>query len=269
MNHNISIFKRKTMSGYIRGEQIAPYIPAKLSPQEGFEDDVCIFVKWSPAIPKWWKRYIDVIDRHQCLDFLKRHPDCGAIAISKTAVEYIRGELGGKNEIAYIPQQHCNIERLKRDKSREVKVVGFCGEYHTFQPFEEEVRRRLKDVGMELNFYHTYKTRQDVMNFYLSIDVQIVWRAEPGYIKMLKNPLKLSNAGSFGIPTVAYPEDNFVAEYGSSFLQVRSIPEMVTAVEALRRDSKLYSQYSLAVERKAEEYYITNIAKLYSDLGRE
>jgi len=269
MNHQISIFKRKTMSGYIRGEQIAPYIPAKLSPQDGYEDDVCIFVKWTPAIKKWWKVYIDVIDKHQCLKYLKRNPECGAVAISRTAVDFIKEELGGRNEVAYIPQQHCNIERLKRDKSREVKVVGFCGEFHTFQPFEDEIRRKLKGIGMEFDFYHSYRSRQDIVNFYKRIDVQIVWRLEPGYIKMLKNPLKLSNAGSFGIPTVAYPEQNFVAEYGDTFMQVKSIDEMVMGIEAMKRNPTLYSQYSLAVERKAEEYYITNISKLYQQLGEE
>ena len=256
-------FCRNVMSGSIRAKQIAAHMGCRINPTEGYEDDICIFVKWTPAILSWKERYFDIVDKHQCLKWLKKNEDCHAIAISKSAQEYMGNELN--NKIVMIPQQHVNFDREKRTRT-EVKVVGFCGEYHTFQPFEDEIREKLAKIGMELNFYHQYKTRQNVIDFYKKIDIQIVWRVEPGYVKMLKNPLKLSNAGSFGIPTVSYPEVSFVGEYDGCFMPATTIDEMVGMIDDLRRDDKLYLEMSRLASDRAEMYHIDRIAELYGRL---
>jgi len=260
---NISFFKRRVMSAYIRAEQVAPYIGARLNPIDGYEDDVCIWIKQTPATTKWGERYVDVVDRHQCINWLKNHEDCGAIAISKVAEEFLKSEL--KNKVVFIPQQHCNFLREQRTRT-EVNIVGFCGEYHTFAPFEEEIRSKLKKIGMELKFFHTYKRRQDVVDFYKGIDIQIVWRMDKVILAQLKNPLKLSSAGSFGIPTVAYPEPNFVAEYNNCFQPAETIDSMIDAILNLKTDPVFYSYLSEKVKEKAENYHIENVAKFYQEL---
>lgn len=261
----LAFFKRKVMSGYIRAEQIAVYLGAKINPWNGFENDVCIFVKWTPAIYKWGDRWLDIVDRHQCLHWLRKHEDCGVIAISKTAAEWIGNELP-RHRITIIPQQHCNFDREKRP-AREAQVVGYCGEYHTFAPFKDEVRGHLAEIGLELRFYHEYHTRQDVIDFYKTIDIQLVWRLEPGYVKELKNPLKLSNAGSFGIPTVAYPEANFVAEWDGCFVPATSLRAAIDQIDCLAKNDAHYHEMAERAELRAEEYHISKIAEKYRRLA--
>ena len=68
---SISIFAKKTsrgrgnrlqrVSSMIRGVQVAEQIGAKLNPEEGYENDVCIYVK--PHVPKGfdWKFDIGIL----------------------------------------------------------------------------------------------------------------------------------------------------------------------------------------------------------------
>ncbi|KKL03735.1 hypothetical protein LCGC14_2623170, partial [marine sediment metagenome] len=50
-------------------------------------------------------------------------------------------------------------------------------------------------------------TREDVCEFYKTIDIQIAFRTPGKEVRppIFRNPLKVFNAGSFKIPTVAYP----------------------------------------------------------------
>ena len=264
MTRGISIWSFGTASGRIRGKQVCNFLGAKKNPDAGFEDDVCIFVKMTPAISKWGKLFIDPVDAPRFINFLKLKPEYSGIAISKVAYEYMTSIM--KNEIVLIPQHHCNFNKEKRPH-REVKVVGFCGEHDTFAPFENEIREKLKKIGLELYFKYTYKNRNGVVGFYKDIDIQIIWRVSPGYIEQLKNPLKLSNAGSFDVPTVAIPEPNFVAEYDGCFLPCNTIDEMIGLCEDLKNDSVLYYKMADKAAARAENYHFSNIAKLYRKLA--
>ncbi|MFK5282474.1 hypothetical protein ACI3PL_23225, partial [Lacticaseibacillus paracasei] len=65
----------------------------------------------------------------------------------------------------------------------------------------------LADMGLEWRFCNHYSKRRYVVDFYKEIDIQISFRPHhPRGIILHMNPLKLSNAGSFGIPTVGFPE---------------------------------------------------------------
>lgn len=261
---DLSFFKRKTISGHIRAGQVAEYMGAKMNPTEGYENDACIYIKQSPRAGK--RKYLDMIDNVRYIEVLKQNPEFKAIVIGKLGYDYLRSIL--KNDVVNIPQQHVNFERVQRART-EIKTVGFCGERCTFAPFEQEIRERLNKIGLELSFFHTYRYRHDVVDFYKNIDIQIVWRlTPPQYIDVLKNPLKLSNASSFGIPTVAQPEDNFVAEYDGCFLPAKSIDELINCVNDLK-NKELYDQIAAKAKTKAEEYHISNIAKLYVKLGEE
>jgi hypothetical protein len=82
----------------------------------------------------------------------------------------------------------------------------------------------------------------------------------------LKNPNKLFNAGSFGIPTVAYPELNFENEWKGYYLPANTMVEMIKSLRMLQKDSSFYKTISDRVLIKAEGTHIEKIAKLYENL---
>ena len=265
MNFSFFYSKRRKGSAMLRGIQMAEYLKAKKNPKEGYENDVCIFVKigWHDPYPK--RTYLDIIDAGKWLPWLKSHPTIGVIATSKIAKEFLKEYLS-RDDIRLIPHHHCNYERWVRP-DREVKVVGIIGSKNAFRFPIEEFRKRLKDIGLELkfNYSHIMKKREEVVNFFKEIDIHVTWRIKASCV-LLKNPLKLSNACSFGIPTVAYPERSFVSEYNSYFFPVYSIDEMIDAIKLLKNNHDLYRWYAEKGIKKAEEYHIENIAKLYRQL---
>jgi hypothetical protein len=271
----IAFFKRRTSCGDIRGKQIGEFMGAKINPELECDKDTCVFVKMRP----WFagkKNYIDVVDNPRYIDFLRKNHQFGGIAISKIAHEYI-SDKSGRNDICTIPQQHCNFKNEKRTR-REVTTAGYIGEVGSLQDYQE-ISDKLKKNGIELLCrWHAqvmpptpppgfYKKREDVVDFYKSIDIQIVWRpkVDPA-VEFLKNPLKLSNAGSFGIPTVAYPEKSFVSEYPNGFVPAMCVDELVDRVKALVNNKMLYKTYSQAAEEVSSNYHISEIAKLYQGL---
>ena len=81
-----------------------------------------------------------------------------------------------------------------------------------------------------------------------------------------KTPNKLVNAGSFGIPTVAYPEMNFVKEWDQCFVQADTMQKMIASLELLKNNKDYYLQMSQKALIKAEKNYIYHIGKLYKNL---
>ena len=71
----------------------------------------------------------------------------------------------------------------------------------------------------------------------------------------LKNPLKIVNAMSLGIPTIAYPEMAY-KEIEGYYTRCNKIEDLITKP---KYDKK-------ALIEKAEEYHIDNISKLYRGL---
>ena len=211
------------------------------------------------------KQYLDIIDRWKYVEKLKRFPGLNVIAVSVLALEYLSNKL--KNKVVLIPHHHCNFERFLRP-DREIKVVGFCGSQGAFSPYENEFREKLEKLGLELKTCYHYPSRQHVVDFYRLIDIQIVWRDQKERSKNLKNPLKISNAGSFGIPTISKPEKFSSIEYGDCFLSASSINEACDYASELKNE-KLYKDLSSRVRRRAEEYHIDNIANYYRKLDRQ
>lgn len=277
---NLSFFKRRTSSGLIRGTQIANYIGAKLNPVSGYENDICIYVKMRPRGFK--NEYVDIIDNPRYIEYSKIRKDVGVIAISKIAQEYISFKTG-RDDIVLIPQHHCNFNREKRNR-KEITTVGYIGEKYSLQNYEE-IEQKLAKVGLKLICkWHAskefnvnridqkfdYKTREDVVNFYKNIDIQIVWRPIVDInVEELKNPLKLSNAGSFGIPTVSFPEKSFVSEYNDCFIPAKTIDEAISHILELKNNQILYEEYSKKSIEYSENYHIENISKLYLNLLKD
>ncbi len=276
-------------SAMIRGEQIAArmldavvYQHTDIAAEHVRRDDVCIFVKsypgcgWPEAIKivKVKKCYLDIVDSTAALynargdgdTDIAKHMDLGIIALGKLSHEYISKYLN-RDDILLIPEHHCNFENALRDKSRDVFRVGFCGYEENFHLDPVVVGRALANIGAKFIYNINPEDRNVCCRFYKSIDISLSFRLdiEPELAK-LKNPLKLANAGSFGVPTVAYPEPNYVVEWDGCFAKVTSIEQIVKAVKVLKESSVAYENLSGLAYEKSKEYHIDKILPLYKEL---
>ena len=247
-------------SSIIRGEQIAEYLGAKLNPAEGYENDVCIYVKPNIDIKFAKHSYIDIMDVHSntVVEFAKLHIP---IILSSLVSYEIFSQACKGNKFVFIPQHNCNYERFKRNR-KEVTTVGIVGYHAAFMYPVEDVRKKLKEVGMELLVENRVLNRLDVVNFYKKIDLQITW---VGNAWITKNSMKLYNAASFGIPTVGFKQQNY-KEFDGYYVPVTTMDDMIKEIVKFKEDKEYYRQYSQRIIPKAEEYHISNIAKLYKKL---
>ena len=252
------------VSSMIRADQVAEYLGAKLNPKRGYKNDVCIYVK--PHVKSGGdfkfegkRSYLDIIDGWALLPILGKHLEVSIIACSKQ--DYLNLSNIMPNKVVFIPQHHCNFERVKRPSSV-IKTVGVIGTSGAFDFLPIGLREALMERDISLLEYSKFFSRQDIIDFYKQIDIQMVWRP---YQMKLSNPLKIVNAASFGIPTIALDEETF-KEMKGCYLPVKTLDEFLETLD----DLKTYpSLYELASERcliKAEEYHIENIAKLYEQL---
>jgi len=256
----ISFFTHSGGAGIIRGEQVAKHLGAKLNPKSGYENDVCIYVKCVPPEHYPERSYVDVVEDSAGLRWVDKHLEVGVIASSKTIFDYLSQKLD--NKIVLIPQHHCNFERIVRTR-KEVKVAGIIGNKACFQHNLDDLADRLANIDMELKILikKKFDSREEVVDFYKQIDVQLVWRPESDGV--LRNPLKLVNALSFGIPTFAYPEEDFVAEFNDHFIQTNTIDEMINWVDMFKRVRDFQKIFYDKAIKKAEEYHIDHISKVY------
>lgn len=272
-----SFFYTRGVAGYVRGHQMALYLGGKENPTKGFKNDICIYVKILPPENPPKHTYLDVDDSWQAAEYLKTHPKLGVIAISETAKDYL-SKLLGRDDIIFIPHQHCNFERWVRPWRRPVKTVGIVGATSSFQYPLDVFGQQLKKIGLELKYernrWRAYRSVPDkglrlkICDFYKSIDIQVVWRPVYKYSREapFKNPNKLENAGSFGIPTVSFPEPSFVREWNRRFIQVNSVGRLIKVCNRLKSDSQYYRWYARKALQRAEDYHIDKIAELYRKL---
>lgn len=276
-------------SAIIRGEQIAArmldavvYQWTDVASEHVKKDDVCIFVKsfpgcgWPELIKaaKVKKCYLDIVDSSVALlnvsgkgetDIASRM-DLGIIALGKLAHEYISKYLN-RDDVILIPEHHCNFEDTVRDKSRDVFKVGFCGYKENFHLDPVLVGRALNEIGAKFIYNINPEDRNVCCRFYASIDINLSFRRNVDLdVASLKNPLKLANAGSFGIPTIAYPEPSYVAEWDGCFAKVENLDQIVKAVQVLKDSEAAYENLSGLAFEKAKEYHISKILPLYKEL---
>ena len=249
--------RRRGASGVIRGVQMAQWFKARINPDTGwkYDFDVHIWVKQQPPEDFAPHSYLDVLDEPRRIPWLLKHPEIGVIASSQTGQEYLKAKLE-RDDVLLIPQHHCNYARDVRTR-RQILVAGVIGGQGAIQCDIEELKRRLAEVGIEFKWEKNYGSAEEVSAFYKSIDVQIVWRKEQ---RPLKNPLKLINAMSFGIPTIAYPEVAYT-EVEGFYWPATTMDELIEMVGELRLGFD-----TVRLIDKAEEYHIENIAKLYGQL---
>lgn len=274
-----SLFFGAGSAGNVRGKQVAQFLGGKENPQSGFENDICIYVKVIPPANHPKHAYLDVDDSIQAVEYLKGHSDIGVIANSELGKDYLT-KLLGRNDIIVIPHAHCNYENWVRP-DREVKTVGIIGSLTSFMYPLADTRERLKKIGLDLIYNTDYwkvygdedgmsedKRRMKVVDFYKSIDIQICWRpkAFSARYRPLKNPNKLVNAASFGIPTVAYPEECFLRGWVSDFVDAYSISNLVEQVNTLKEKKVVYQAYSERALEHAKDYHYLKIKQLYLNL---
>ena len=248
-------------SAVIRGSQIAERIGARFNPAALYEQDTCIYVKQYPENIGRFARlpYLDIVDGWRLYPLLKAHPEIPVIVCSQMDFGTVRGEF--PNHLTLIPQQHCNFERAQRTRQG-VQVVGILGTWYAWQFIPSGLEAALAERGLQLWKYSDFTCRQDVVNFYQNIDVQVVWRP---YSKKLSNPLKLVNAASFGVPTVAYQEPAF-NEMGDCYLPVETVDELLARIDRLFSSPSMYADYSWRGLEKAEAYHLDKVAAMYKKL---
>jgi glycosyltransferase involved in cell wall biosynthesis len=244
------------VSSTIRGNQIAERLGAKLNPKSGYQNDVCVYVKPSLGTVFEGNPYIDVVDEEGPL---VNNLNIPAIACSEFSYKVLSKFKSKK--LVLIPQQHCNFDRLKRER-KDITVVGVIGQPEAFPRIPAEIGDILSTKGIMFLQYSKFITREDVVNFYKNIDIQLIWR--PYRIK-LGNPLKLVNSMSFGVPTIALP-DNGLIEMEGYYLPANNPNEFATQLDNLISNPNLYNDYSSKGMVKSEEYHIDNICKLYQQL---
>ena len=253
------------VSSMIRGDQIADLIGAKFNPTSGYENDVCVYVK--PMVRKGddfkfeGKPYLDIIDGHNLGQVLLKHPEVTGVVCSQADYDTMSRVV--PNKLVLIPQHHCNFERVKRTR-KGIKTVGVIGVAEAFSFLPKDLKPELEKRRLELLEFSHFFSRQDIIDFYQQIDLQLVWRP---YKKLLSNPLKLVNAASFGIPTIALDEKAF-KELDGAYLPVDTFSGFLTVLDSLVASPSTYNRYSEECIRQAERYHIENIAKLYLNLGK-
>lgn len=254
------------VSSIIRGEQIAERLGARLNPDPyQVTDDVCIYVKphvkhGDPFTFAGLRSYLDIVDAWGLVPLLMRYPKVGVIACSEQDGATLRLRLS--NPVTVIPQHHCNFERVPRTRTG-VTRVGVIGVDKAFDFLPAGLAPALAQRGIELECFSKFYSRQDIVAFYQRIDVQVVWRP---YRMRLSNPLKIVNAASFGVPTIALHESVF-DELGDCVYQVADLPELLVKLDELRAWPLLYEQYSAHCLRAAERYHIDRVCEMYRRLN--
>ena len=82
----------------------------------------------------------------------------------------------------------------------------------------------------------------------------------------MRNPLKIVNSASFGIPTIMY-EESSAKEMEGCYIPVRSLDEFLIKLDKLRSNPALYDQYAQRCIEKSEDYHIEKIGQLYKNLA--
>lgn len=254
----------KRVSSIIRADQIADRIGAKVNPESGYEDDVCIYVKPHIRDHAGYKfagqrSYLDIIDGWKLIGSLRAQSKLVCIACSKKDKETLERETSSK--IIFIPQHHCNFDRETKEHG-DIKKIGLIGTASAGSFVPEELKQGIKDRGLELVEFAGFTDRLDIVDFYKNIDLQLVWRP---YKKWLANPLKIVNAASFGVPTIALDEPHF-AEVEGCYVPVKDIDGFFQNLEAIRSSSGMYEKIMQTCLLKAEDYHIDKIAEMYKAL---
>ncbi len=240
-------------SEHTRGYQTANILGCKINAPVDSIDEPIIAIKCTfdfrgqPQLKEYKNLYMDLIDDQNMVVIANQYPTVGLIVLTDLMRDYLSSKI--KNKIVVIPEHTCNFEQAVRDRE-DVTTVGYVGSRQCFDLNFEKVKKVLGKLGLEFKWLvcETDKvTREDVCEFYKSIDIQIAFRTPNKEVRpsIFRNPLKVFNAGSFKIPTVAYPETSYTLCAGTNFLEAIDAPSLVDKCYQLKHDeSLLHSLYN-------------------------
>lgn len=265
----IFVTNRKWTSSLLRGRQIAEALGLECDPPVISARETVVAIKcWHHDFPRFGHLYCDIVDSDSLLPVLQASPHLGVITCTEKGRDYVSARI--ENNIKVIPHHHCNFENRTRSE-KEPCVAGYVGGAGNLDLNVAETKKALGKIGMD--FLVLYNdgislSREDICRFYLSIDLQVVFRKPrlmPNMPPELKNPLKIVNAGSFGVPTVGYPEPCFEAA-NDGFVQAMNLNQIVEASAALKSDRSLYRRLAESGRQQAQAHHIFRIAPRYREL---
>ena len=259
-------------SEFTRGLQMAKHLGCKVNEPIDTDDVViCIKCMLPDSIGTQLKRYyIDFIDDVNTSELCRRVPYAKVIVLTDAMKEYLETRV--PNTIVVIPEHTCNFENDIRIR-KEVTTVGYVGSKQCFFLDVDELTAKLKANGLDFKFLTCEDktvTREDVCAFYKSIDIQVAFRPDANDCRpsVFRNPLKLINAGSFNIPTVAYPEFAYREAAKTSYIDAIDLDDAVHSCCILRNDKTLYDFMANRSYEFSQDYTIDKIAKLYKELDK-
>lgn len=250
------------VSSRVRGEEIAKFLGARLNPKKRYKNDVCIYVKPHSLDHIKDGDYVDILDNQYILPYLKTRPGIKVIAMSQSHYEFLKKKL--KNDLILIPHHHVNFERIAR-KRKKITTCGYIGPslgYH--HRINNRIKDKLEKIGLKyIPLYH-YQTRQDILNYYQKIDIQIIGYFNYHIDSTYRHPTKIINAASFGIPTIATKILGY-KEIEDYYIPVKTMDDLIAEAEKMKEET-YYNTWSDKVRRNAEEFHISKITQLYKNL---
>ena len=254
----------RRVSSRIRAEEMAEYLGAKLNPTEGFEKDVCIHVKPKDLSKVRDGDWVDVLDGVDLVGKLRHRPKVKVITAAQCQHEYLKGAL--PNETTLIPSHHLNQERVKRER-REISVGGFTGvpSPEGFKLYAG-IAEKMKEIGFDFKTCWDYKTRQDAVDFYKSIDL-FIYAEWIGGDSPFKIPTKMMNAASFGVPSISISSTKLQGnkEIEDYYVRAFDIEDMLFKALAFK-DMSYHKAWADKVAKFSENYHIEHISELYRKL---
>ena len=273
---NILTREKSWGSSYTRGAQIADALGCRYNQSLNGFDETLIYVKRVPddnaikTLRKMPNVYFDLVDHANTIDVMKNFPTVKLIVSTDVMKDFLHHFID--NEIVVISEHSCNFARDIRQE-RKVKVVGHVGDSLNFHLDQQKLKTALADIGLDFRFLACERsdknTYQEICRFYKEIDIQIAFRLPDRDLQppIYRNPLKIINAGSFRIPTVAYPEIAYRLCAGGVFLEAWNFNEVITECKRLKDDESLYDFYADQSYAYSKQFDIKNAAFEYAKLS--
>jgi hypothetical protein len=263
-------------SEFTRGHQIATALGCKLNASVKDYDETVVAVKtlFNPSVQtdlrNFTNLYMDFVDDINLIPLAKQYDTAKIVVLTEPMMDFVSQHVD--NELVLLPEHTCNFERFVRDPEKDVKTVGYVGSSQCFNLDFDELGKDLASIGLDFKYLlceDDKVTRMDVVNFYKTIDIQIAFRlpAEEVRPQIYRNPLKIFNAGSFRIPSVAYPEMAYVLCAGTTFLEAINIHSVIDKCYQLKEDKGLYGFYADRVHEWSKQFDIKNVARMYAELA--
>lgn len=253
----------KRVSSRIRGEEICNYLGSDIAcynPKE--RSEINIFLKPRALSGLNNGDYVDILDEVNLVPRLKQRPGIKVITMSQAQHEYLSKEL--ENELFLIPHHHINFIRYRRWVNPKLKG-GMIGHSQSALDLAKKIRVELDKVNIGFDAIVNYQTREDMLEFFKSIDFLVVWNIDKYKDYPHSHPTKLINASSFGIPVFSQPILAY-KEFEGKYIHISDINSLVEELKLFRQYPERYNKWSDIAFNGAEPYHISHIAEKYKQL---